>query len=388
MATAKTRLYKGSVYVIVTYLIVAALAPFIANDTPLACYCDGDVSFPVLSDDKTHSQHSTLNEKSACLWPLITYRPGNIDKKNQTGTGPFSAQDIESLRHRHWLGTDNLGRDVASGMIHGTATALKIGILSLLFAFILGVPAGLLSGYYRNDKLRINLPGMIASLFIFMVGCFFLFFECLVHRSQPLLFVAGFLVTGSVSVYVAALFLRIKKWKTYHFHFDTILMKLIELRKSLPGLFILLSLACIFTEPSVWNVVLIIALLGWTEIARYTRAETMAVSEENYIKSAEVLGLTAPWILFRHILPNILPTLAVIASFSLAGAILLESTLSFLGIGLPVEEVTWGKMLAEGRSMRSWWLVFFPGLAIFILILCLSYIADHIGRAKQGKLIS
>ena len=157
---------------------------------------------------------------------------------------------------------------------------------------------------------------------------------------------------------------------------DTIVIKIIEIRKSFPGTFILLALTSLFAIPSVWNIVIIITLLGWTEFARFARAETLAVKEENYIKAATILGYDHFRILYKHILPNILPTLIVVACFNISGAILLESTLSFLGIGLPVEQVTWGKMMAEGRSMLQWWMVVFPGMALFIIILCLNTIAD------------
>ena len=165
-----------------------------------------------------------------------------------------------------------------------------------------------------------------------------------------------------------------------------LLLKVIEIRKSFPGIFILLALVSLFAVPSIWNIVFIISLLSWTEFARFARAETLAVKEENYILSVKVLGFNDLRILFRHVLPNILPTLIVIACFSTGGAVLLESTLSLLGIGLPVEEVTWGKMMAEGRNMNAWWLVVFPGLAIFILILSLNTLASAFQKSNYTRL--
>lgn len=181
----------------------------------------------------------------------------------------------------------------------------------------------------------------------------------------------------------------LNKWeyfKKYDVPFDMLLLKVIEVRKSFPGIFILLALVSLFAVPSIWNIVFIIALLGWTEFARFARAETLAIKEENYIISVKVLGFSDVRILFRHILPNILPTLIVIACFSIGSAVLLESTLSFLGIGLPVEEVTWGKMMAEGRNMNAWWLVVFPGLAIFILILSLNSLASGYQKSNFSRL--
>ena len=117
--------------------------------------------------------------------------------------------------------------------------------------------------------------------------------------------------------------------------------------------------------------------MGWTEFARFARAETLAIKEENYILSAKAMGYSDLRIMFKHILPNIAPTLIIVACFSAAGTVLLESTLSFLGIGLAAEDVSWGKILAEGRNLKSWWLVVFPGGAIFFLILSLNVLSDR-----------
>lgn len=363
---------------IAIFCFVAAFAPFMAGDSPIVCLSQGSLSFPALS--KAESDRESSGIISHCLMPLIPYHPQNIDKQNQSGTGPFSKQNVASLRQRHWLGTDNLGRDVASGLIHGTSTAMKIGLLSVFVSLLLGIPAGMAAGYYKNHRIRFNIPGLLTASFFLLTAGFYLIYELLIFRNLPALFCFVFILLITVCAGISKIFLRKRGFRTFYFPLDTLLVKIIELRKSLPGLFILLAMTCIFTVPSVWNVVLIISLLSWTEFARYARAETLAVSEENYIKSAAMLGISDAVILFRHILPNILPTIAVIACFGMAGAVMTESALSFLGIGLPVEEVTWGKMMAEGRNMRSWWLVVFPGLAIFILILCLSILADHYSR--------
>lgn len=367
--------------VIAMFLGMAVFAPFLAGDKPLVCIENGTMSFPVLSAGK---YKVSADNTPHCIMPLIPYHPQHIDKDNQSGTGPFSKQHTPSLRYRHWLGTDGLGRDVAAGMIHGTKTAMKIGVLSVLFSLLLGLPAGMAAGFYRDRRIRVNLPGLLTGILLMFTGTFYLVCEFLVFRQVPVIFVAGLLALIAVVVTAAKLLLKIATFRTFSFPFDTLLVKVIELRKSLPGLFILLALACIFTVPSVWNVVIIISLLSWTEFARYARAETLAISEENHIKSAAMLGISDAGIIFRHILPNILPTIAVIACFGMAGAVLTESTLSFLGIGLPAEEVTWGKMLAEGRNMRSWWLVLFPGSAIFLLVLCLSILADHYKYLRSG----
>jgi peptide/nickel transport system permease protein len=175
------------------------------------------------------------------------------------------------------------------------------------------------------------------------------------------------------------------KSKNWRIPLDLILVHIIGVRKSFPGIFLLLVLTALISKPSAWNVIGIIALLGWADFARLARAETLNVKSENYITNVQMIGLE-PWrILWRHILPNIWPTLMVALCFSVGAAILLEATISFLGVGLPVEQVTWGKMLADGRDMRAWWLVVFPGLCLFAIIWSLHDIAAVL-QDKQTRI--
>ena len=112
-----------------------------------------------------------------------------------------------------------------------------------------------------------------------------------------------------------------------------------------------------------------ILILGWTSFARHARAETLSVKEREYVTAARIMGSGHLAILYRHILPNILPTLLLLGAMNFAGNVLLESTLSFLGMGLPPEEVSWGSLLSEGRkNPYAWWLVVFPGFVLFVLV--------------------
>ena len=375
-----------SKWTIAVYLMVAIFGSFLAGDVPIYCSINGKLSFPLLSKSFSPSSFNEKYDAKSCLMPLIPYSPLYIDKDNPTAISPFGPSNTRMIKNRHWLGTDKLGRDVASGMIHGTATALKIGVISVFFAFIVGVGLGMMSAYYKDDGIGFSIPQLFVMILFMVTGLYYLSMEWLIFNTSILYFSGGFLVLIAV---VRLLVLWLDKWqnsKKYHIPLDMLLIKIIEVRKSFPGIFILLALVSLFAVPSIWNIVFIISLLSWTEFARFARAETLAVKEENYILSVKVLGFNDLRILFRHILPNILPTLIVIACFSTGGAVLLESTLSFLGIGLPVEEVTWGKMMAEGRNMNAWWLVVFPGLAIFILILSLNKLASAFQKSNYTRL--
>lgn len=342
--------------VILFYLFLAIFAPIIANDKPVLCMTT-----------------------ETCLQPLIPYSPSTIHIEKCTSISPMTTVN-DGTKHKHWLGTDRLGRDVASGMIHGSRISLMVGFISIIFIFIFGVSLGMLSAYNRQFGFGLNLFQIISILLTLVIGLFYLIFEFQFSNYNWFSIIGIVVFIGFLIALMYYLGNQMNGLKKYAISLDLILMKVIEARKSFPGMFLFLALTGIFALPSIWNVIFVISLLGWTEFARHARVETMSVLETNYITSARILGLSGFRILFKHVLPNILPTLWVLACFGVAGSILIESTLSYLGIGLPTETVTWGKMMAEGRNMQSWWMVVFPGLAIFSIIFSLNILANHLQK--------
>lgn len=369
--------FRIAVLLILLYVLIALVAPFIANNKPLVCSTDKGFIFPMF-------ENKTDIPKGNCIYALIPYGPNETNLSSGVSLSPLDPQKDLSPRYRHWLGTDKLGRDVAAGIIHGTKVAIQIGFISVIFSFIFGVSLGLLSGYYKDENIKFNIFQVVLSSVFFVLWMFYMVFEWQFGHLNLITIVMWFCIFLLCQYAIIVFALKIPTKIKYHFPLDTLVVKSIELRKSFPGIFILLALTTLFATPSVWNIILIITLLGWTEFARYARAETLAVKQENYINTAKILGFSHIRILLIHILPNIMPTLIVVACFSVSGAILLESTLSFLGIGLPVEQVSWGKMMAEGRSLLHWWMVVFPGIALFIIILCLITIADSLQDKRIG----
>ncbi|MBK8852545.1 MAG: ABC transporter permease subunit [Saprospiraceae bacterium] len=130
----------------------------------------------------------------------------------------------------------------------------------------------------------------------------------------------------------------------YNVPFDLFGFRILEWRKSIPALFLLLALLSLFSKPSVYNVIIIIALLSWADIARLIRAETLTIKNHLFVQSAITMGFSHVYIIVHHIFPMLKGSLMVIAMYIMAGAVLMEATLSFLGLGLPVEEVSWGKI--------------------------------------------
>src|SRR5437667_2019366 len=151
---------------------------------------------------------------------------------------------------------------------------------------------------------------------------------------------------------------------------DAFLMRLTDIGLSLPTILIAVVLVAV-SEPSFGNVVLVIALLLWPRFARQIRGETLAIKEHDFVALAVVAGRSTPWILWRHIFPNVVPTLLVISTLQVGYVILLEGTLSFLGVGVPPPTPAWGLMIADGRGFlaTAWWITLFPGVAILLTVL-------------------
>jgi len=169
---------------------------------------------------------------------------------------------------------------------------------------------------------------------------------------------------------------------------DNLLMRIVEIIMSIPSFLILLLLS-VYLKPSVGNIIIIIGLLMWMSIARVIRAETMSVKEREYVLYAKASGQSALGIIIRHIVPNIIPTIIVGATNTIASAILMESSLSFLGFGVQAPQATWGSMLnnAQGYIASAPYLAILPGLLIFLTVLCFNVLGDILRVGFEPKLV-
>ena len=168
---------------------------------------------------------------------------------------------------------------------------------------------------------------------------------------------------------------------------DTILMRLTDIGLSLPTILIAVVLVAV-SEPSFENVILVIALLLWPRFARQMRGETLAIKEHDFVALAVVAGRSSAWIIRRHIFPNVVPTLLVISTLQVGYVILLEGTLSFLGVGVPPPNPAWGLMIADGRGFlaTAWWISLFPGLAMLLTVLAVNLMGDWLRDHLDPKL--
>jgi len=218
-----------------------------------------------------------------------------------------------------WLGTDTMGRNVASGLMHGAWVSLLIGLVSTMVALAIGVPIGALAGYY------------------------------------------GGLV-------------------------DDGLMRFTEFFQTIPNFALAIVLVAIM-QPSVTSIVLAIAIVSWPPVARLVRAEFLSLRHREYVEAARLVGQSNLTIILRQILPNTLSPIIVLASLMVATAILLESALSFLGLGDP-NVMSWGYMIGAARTVirQAWWLSFFPGVAILLTVLALNLVGEGLDDALNPKL--
>jgi peptide/nickel transport system permease protein len=168
---------------------------------------------------------------------------------------------------------------------------------------------------------------------------------------------------------------------------DGLIMRFVDLMLCFPTFFLILAVIA-FLEPSIWNIMVVIGLTGWMGVARLVRAEFLSLKEREFVLSARALGASDLRIIFRHILPNALAPVLVSATLGVAGAILTESALSFLGIGIQPPTPSWGNILTAGKDNLeiAWWLSFFPGLAILITVLGYNLLGEGIRDALDPRL--
>jgi len=248
----------------------------------------------------------------------------------RTGKTAFVQAHVKQRTYR--LGTDTFGRDLLSRILLGTRVSLTIGILAVTISLSLGLLIGGLAGFLGDDRWMI----------------------------------------GKVKVPV-----------------DSAIMWLISVLWSLPTLLLALAITFVF-DKGFWQLLLAIGLSIWVEVARLVRGQIKEVREQLFTEAGKAIGYSDWHILFRHVFPNILSPVIVIAVANFGAAVLIESGLSFLGIGVEVPVPTWGQMIYEGYTYIVFdygqWLAFYPGLALILLIVSINLIGIGLRDALDVKL--
>jgi peptide/nickel transport system permease protein len=168
---------------------------------------------------------------------------------------------------------------------------------------------------------------------------------------------------------------------------DGLLMRLVDISLSLPGILMALLLAVVF-RPSFANVILVVAFILWPSYARLVRGEALALKHQDFVALARVAGCSTTTIMRRHILPNVAPSILVLATLHVGFVIVLEAALSFLGVGIPPPTPTWGVMVADGRGLieQAWWISMLPGVAILVTVISMNILGDWVRDRLDPKL--
>ncbi len=383
-------------WVIMSLVFVAVFADFLANEKPILCKYEGKVRSPVLKSyavnnglAKWPKEFQNVEWKDLdydwTVWPLIPYLPTNLDFYNDKFASPFDKQNVKSKKFHHWLGTDQLGRDVMSGMIHGTRVAFLVGIVSMSIATFIGILLGSLAGFFGDHELKLSRSSLIFGVLAFPGAMFYL-----ARGTQVFHFFVGaamMLAVFLVAYLVSRAFKKIPSLsKKVDIPIDILLTRLIEVVVSVPVLVVVLAVAAIADKPSIINVMVIIGLVRWTGIARFTRAELLRQKRLEYVEASRALGFSTVRSLVKHALPNSLSPVFIAIAFGIAASILIEAFLSFLGVGVPAETVTWGQLLsASRRASDAWWLAIFPGFAIFITVTMFNLIGEGLTDALDPR---
>lgn len=407
-----------SLFVLLLLVLIALLSPILSNERPWYIKYHGMNFFPAFSlkksyqikndDGSTQKMQLDITDwkklrAEKIIWAPIPYSPGKSDYANANYSCPGCDQRFVNpdgqmvsmpIRFRHWLGTGNRGDDLLAGLIHGTRVSLSIGFLSMGIATIIGIMLGAFAGFFGDHTLAASRGKILFTCIGIFFGWFYgfqlpsivfqenLFLWLLFRTTIFLSIVMAFSLLGKI----AGRFSWLNKKVTIPV--DGLISRLIEIMVSLPLFMLLLSIAAI-SKPSLSNIMVIIGLTNWTGIARLTRAEMLRIKQLEFIQSAQALGYSKTRIMLYHALPNAIAPALISISFGIANAIIIESSLSFLGLGVPQEVTTWGSLLSAGHgNFSAWWLVVFPGLCIFITVTAYNLIGEGLRDALDPKMKS
>jgi peptide/nickel transport system permease protein len=253
---------------------------------------------------------------------IIALFPGAFTVQDPTLTdltNRLKAPGYEADGIKYFLGTDSLGRDVFTRLIHGASVSLYVATSAVLLSGIIGGLLGIIAGYFRN-------------------------------------------------------------------YLGTIIMRMADIVLSIP--FLLLAILTVAVlGPSLINLIVVLSITRWPRYARVAYGKTLATVNLDYVKAAKALGARSNRIIKRHIIPEIIPPLVIVATLEVGLMIIYEAALSFIGLGVQPPSPSWGSMLTEGQLYigNAWWLATFPGIAIFLVVVSVNMIGDFVRDILDPK---
>jgi peptide/nickel transport system permease protein len=276
-----------------------------------------------------------------------------------------------SLSSGLFFGTDYLGRDVFALILNGAKYAMSISLFSATLGTLIGVALGTIGGFFGDNKLKVNRSTMLVSIVLLPLVIHYLNLSTKLGNPGGLIF-SFFVIASSIFIgYLLANFLGLFPLlkKPLAIPVDFLNMKFIEILFAIPTYFVLLAMSGIF-DPSIYSLIVIIGITSWPRTALLVRTEMLNIREMDFVHALKLGGI--PWYqtLVKHAIPNAISPVIVNFVFFASGLLVVESTLSFIGIGLPGDIISWGKILAGFKhNSANWWTALFPGLIIFFTIL-------------------
>ena len=284
---------------------------------------------------------------------------------------------IDASTQLHFLGTDSLGRDVLSQLIGGTRTALFGGLAASGLSFVIGYLLGSWSAWYSKSGQKLSWL-VLAEAVMTCIAVSYL----LKYTSTPMYTLIAFLA----GVILIAITIMYTKNSSSGIRPDRMLVFLAEVFSSVPALLLLLALAAMAFRPGLFQLVLIYVFVRWTRFAVLAQQEVKASLASPYVQAAYHSGLSDRKVLWHHILPNTFGTLWVQALLGVSAFIIIEGTFSFLGLGLPTEQASWGRIVSQARSVDGgWWLWVIPGLVLSLTILSLQTIGNRKSNSNDFR---
>jgi len=280
------------------------------------------------------------------------------------------------------LGTDELGRDVFSRMMQGAWVSLTVGFVAVGIAVGIGILLGGLAGYYGPRQVALGhlagWTGVLGAGLAMWAGAKGL--GLALGGAGVSVLIACRLFGGNEGV--AGRLLGVPLVSV-----DTLIMRLVDVMLCFPSFFLILTVVALLPA-SIYNIMAVIGLTSWMGTARFVRAEFLALREQDFVAAARALGLSDARIIFRHLVPNGIAPVLVSATLGIAGAILTEAGLSFLGFGVPPPHATWGNILSDGKRylFDAPWLTLIPGCAVLVVVLAFNLFGEGLREALNPRL--
>ena len=285
------------------------------------------------------------------------------------------------------FGTDDLGRDVFARMMQGAWVSLTVGFVAVGISVLIGILLGGISGYYGQNAATAD------QVIAFAVGI-----------AGAILLVARLVTLGALLLIIGGLFFVLSKWlkpkiragaeigwtrilSIQTVSIDALIMRFVDIMLCFPSFFLILTVVALL-PPSIYNIMIVIGLTSWMGTTRFVRAEFLSLRDQDFVTAARALGISDWRIIFRHMVPNAIAPVLVSATIGIASAILTESALSFLGLGVPPPHATWGNILSDGKNyiFDAPWLTFVPGIAILIVVLSFNLFGEGLRDVLNPRL--